>query len=838
MTSNGVSRWEWLEIRGFRAFGSEARRLDLTSNLIVIHAGNSHGKTSLAEAMEWLITGRSSRRDLFGGAKAEYNASLRNAHLPSNDPVWVAASFRDQEGVLHIIRRELVADFAGSAECDSRLTVDGADAPSLTPLGIDADNDALAAPVLLQHTLRHVLATEPKQRATYFKALLALSDLDLLRERVKAQTAALENVPVGVGMAAVQRLLGTQLAETATDLQKLDGDRDELRQATEGIVLAAGATVLGADIMSMQELRGALERAAHERNDRLFPLAELTGVAVPELPEPPDLDAYIDEARRADTVESALLPVLTAVAGTPELADVDHPIDCPVCLTPEALTPERIGEIRDRLRKTDEFTAAGVAAERAIGVFRLQLNEWAATARRSHPAAASWDEARAKEVISAAADLGAHVPALVPPAIARVCELSDSLSAAAHAVTTVDAAGERLLDLVRRRADVPDAAKIDLNAILEALTAYQGRLADDEAINTLRQTVEPILRSRLQSEGIRELLAVAGLVDEIANEQYAALHRESASKRLSRADRALQKAAAAVLDDRFVAMSDAIERWWSTIRPEELVGFAGVKRRASGAVFVNLVAALQSDLHSDVVERDALGVFSDSQLNALGLSTFLARNELVGWPFVFLDDPIPGSDGDHRLNFVQNTLAALLDAGVQVVITTYDPKLAEHAQTLNERHQPITYDLTLTNVVEGTEPAQTSDQFSNYMLQGEDGLNAPTSAGRANSSGAYRRAAERLAKQIIATNRTAAGTPTSVADVEKDANTLGDLIPLVTPFTLTADETGKWRVIPKVLNPGNHDDGAPSSTELKTIRGNLRQFAKAHRAEWGKDFVR
>src|SRR5690606_25571299 len=111
-------------------------------------------------------------------------------------------------------------------------------------------------------------------------------------------------------------------------------------------------------------------------------------------------------------------------------------------------------------------------------------------------------------------------------------------------------------------------------------------------------------------------------------------------------------------------------------------------------------------------------------------------------------------------------------------------------------------------------------------------------AGRRAASGAYRSAAERLAKQIIATNRTAAGTPTSIADVEKEATQLGDLVKLLPPFVLSSDEKGKWLVMPKTLNPGNHDDDAPSTSELKQVRGNLREFAKAHKKKWGKAFVR
>lgn len=830
-------RMEWLEIRGFRAFGSEARRLDFTSQLIVIHAGNSHGKTSLAEAAEWLITGRSSRRDIFGGAKAEYNASLRNAHLPADDPVWVAAGIRDGDGVLRVVRRELTADFVGAADCESRLTVDGADADVDAVFGVNSDNDAMSAPVLLQHTLRYVLSTEPKQRATYFKALLALSDLDLLRSRVKAQATALDAVPAGLGAAPLQRLARTRLAITASSIQALVGDRSVLRRGVEEALLAAGSTVLGVQAPSVQELRTELELASRERNEQLFPLADLTDVALPDLPAAPSLIGYLDEVRRAHTVESSLLPVLTAVAENPQLAGIDDPVDCPVCLAPHTLTPARIVEIREQLRSTADFQSAAGEAERELSVFRTQLSAWRAALQRARPASASWSEDRNAQVATLAAELGSEVASLLPAALTHAQELDVAILRTDEAAVAADVAAARLLDLVRRRADIPSTEVIDLTVLRSSASTYRSVATHDEAVAALRDVVEPILRSKLQSEGTQELLVAVDLIDEIVEERHAVLQRAAASKRLRRADRALQKAVAAVLDARFASMSSAIERWWNTIRPEELVGFAGVKRRASGAVFVNLVGALQSDLQGDAVERDALGVFSDSQLNALGLSTFLARAELVGLPFLFLDDPIPGSDGDHRLTFVQNTLAALLDAGVQVVITTHDPKLAEHAQTLNEQHEPITYDLILSNVAEGAEPSQTSDQFSNYMLQGEDGLNAPTAAGRANASGAYRRAAERLAKQIIATNLTAAGTQTSIADVEKKANVLGDLIPLVLPHVLSPDEGGKWKVIPRVLNPGNHDDGAPSSTELKTVRGNLRQFAKAHRGKWGSKFV-
>jgi hypothetical protein len=123
------------------------------------------------------------------------------------------------------------------------------------------------------------------------------------------------------------------------------------------------------------------------------------------------------------------------------------------------------------------------------------------------------------------------------------------------------------------------------------------------------------------------------------------------------------------------------------------------------------------------VTREALGVYSDSQLNALGLSIFLARTELLGTHVLVLDDPIPGSDPEHRLTFVQNTLGELLHAGVQVVVTTFDGKLADWAfASHGSSSEGISYRLDLIDVIAGPEPSMTADAFSQLMLEAEEEL--------------------------------------------------------------------------------------------------------------------
>jgi hypothetical protein len=57
-------------------------------------------------------------------------------------------------------------------------------------------------------------------------------------------------------------------------------------------------------------------------------------------------------------------------------------------------------------------------------------------------------------------------------------------------------------------------------------------------------------------------------------------------------------------------------------------------------------------------------------------------------------------------------------------------------------------------------------------------------------------------------------------------------VPLVSGYALDNAERGQWRTFAKVLNPGNHDDDVPSTTELKQVRGNLRKINKSHKAHW------
>ncbi len=843
-----------LEIRGFRAFGAEARVLHLDSALVVVHAGNSQGKTSLAESIEFLISGRSSRRELLGGAKAEYNDSLRNAHLPDGDTnVYVQAVVRDPDGVTHQVRRELLTDFGQGAECASRLLLDGLEVQDLQSIGLGLADPPVRAPVLLQHTLRHVLSTEPKQRVGYFKALLSLTDLDRLRDRVKAARGRIETEQPGATLRLLETLSGTAAApgvKNIHDLFKKPLTEATAREAIERILIEAGTAMLAheaseqdgstrpgfgatAGAVTVDELARAVGKLLESQREQSFPLSALAAEG-PLTHSPPALalSTYSAALDASDQHAARLAPVLEALLAVGAYSDLDEAAQCPVCGTEHALTAERVSLLREHLRQTQVVNEAAASAARALADARRDLDELAADAERVLPSVTGWNSDQINRANDMLRELGVD-PALLVSCLAAGQIVSGTVDSLKTAVTTARGSIDEAINVVASRGLLTEEMVDPYSQVTAAVAACAlagNRYAPEAA--ALRDAVDVASRDRLSIRGLSELSHVLERRTELVADLVAEAARQHAMKRIDAAEKALREAAGRVLDDRFEQMSDTITDWWTSIRPEELVGFGGIKRRAGGALYVNLIAALRAEAGGAPVERDALGVYSDSQLNALGLSIFLARSQLLGSCFVVLDDPIPGSDADHRLTFVQNTLGRLLDGGVQVVLTTFDNKLAEWTQANHDWRGLNAYELNLLDVAAGTEATQTSDAFSRFLLEAEENLNSPTPRGRRAACGSYRSADERLAKQIIATGRTLEGKSTSVDDVDTEASVLGSLVPLVNGYALDNAEKGQWRTFATVLNPGNHDDDVPSTTELKQVRGNLRKIAKNHRAHW------
>lgn len=336
-----------------------------------------------------------------------------------------------------------------------------------------------------------------------------------------------------------------------------------------------------------------------------------------------------------------------------------------------------------------------------------------------------------------------------------------------------------------------------------------------------------MLAARSSTSGWSELVELARDRESLLvalDRQHA---KDAATRRLKSAQRKVTTAAKEVVDQRLEVMADEIRKWWSLMRPDELTTFDRLARRGAGNRYLDLTASLVPEIAASGVVRNALAVLSNSQLNALGLATFLARCRLLGSTVIFLDDPVPGSDREHRYTFADKVASELLTSGLQLVVATHDAELARTLQTLHQHAGAGEYSATLVDPRQGTALLRTGDDFERLMLNAQGQMNSPLHENRRAAGNSLRIATERLAKHILVAGRQAADDgQASLADY--DGKNLRDLRPQVIEYCKAPNEPGQWQTLARILNDSDHDADPPQPADLKTCYDMLREIKRRH----------
>ena len=817
-----------LTIKGFRAYGKEVQRLEFDGPIALIYAPNSQGKTSLAEAIEFLLTGKTVRRELLASAKREFAEALRNAHLPDGEDVLIAADIKDAEGQVHRIERRLVRDYTGRDSCQSELEVDEVPADDLTSLGIRLSRPPLQAPVLMPHTLRFVVSAEPQKRTEYFKALLEVSDLEEIRDAIVQAKNYLPEPNSEVSSiyksCRSNPQFGKKLELLETTPLSRSAVESALAEALGQILQGHGSIPEGLEprLSAAKELLG-LQRA------RTFPVNDLVAKREPSWAQKPDIREPLEVFLRAkgvvDKEVARLLRLFEEVLKVPEIAAAKEAVDCPVCETPQALTPERINAIRQKVEANAQFTSYRQKADRILNDLRTVAQNAIREAKDACPSAMSWQEQDLSRHKQALEELIAdRAEAVVPPweevlaglkqARESVQEKANALQAMLDSLRLDDLDEEKLVELGQKVTDLFQyTAQFD-----DALTRYQE--AAEPLLHTLRQEVD----RRAGTEGWQDLIDLCEKRNELLEWLIDLVAYRAFQEEVDEAIREIDQAKAEVLDDKFDELSQEILRWWNLLRPEEFTSFYGVERRGTGRRFIDLKAYLRTAdaAGTQGVLRDVVAVFSDSQLNALGLASFLARTIREGSGFVVLDDPVPATDRGHRAFFINKVLEELVKAQVQVILLTHDEKMRKDVEELYARVGLDSFTIVMNDPAQGAIIKKTRDTLDGKLELAQYYLSCMDTESLKNAARTLRDAAERFCKLMLVHHRRANGED-SAPVTDYDGRTLSWLRPRVEPL-LTRDPShpGKLRVIGQRLNPGNHDDHAPPDGDLRQCLGDLR----------------
>lgn len=263
-----------------------------------------------------------------------------------------------------------------------------------------------------------------------------------------------------------------------------------------------------------------------------------------------------------------------------------------------------------------------------------------------------------------------------------------ALRAAGAELTAAVAAGKALT--AHRPAVLTGPVPIDIQAITQAWSNWQdaGRTAGAaELAHALDAALTPL------TTAVADATARAHRALAHRDEVWAPLARRlgawhdgaaaaAAAKPvldlLTRALQWLTDTSDSLRDQRLAPFADASQHVWQTLRQQSNVDLGPVKLDGKGNF-----RHVALDVSIDGTDGgEALGVMSQGELHALGLSLFLPRATVEQSPFrfVLIDDPVQAMD-PAKVDGLARVLAEVA-VGRQVVVFTHDDRLADAVRRL------------------------------------------------------------------------------------------------------------------------------------------------------------
>lgn len=660
-------------IRGF----NEKQTVDLEGRLVIYAGPNASGKTTIGEAIEWLLYGKTLKR-MKGDqiSKREYEGSYQHTHYHGPGAAFVEAQIVDPAGTPHFIRRELKPDETSS------LTVDGKPSSDLKQFGIGALYDR---PLILQHTLQDFIFMKPKTRYEVLSAMLGLEPLIDFRNAVEtAKTEFMNSLPARAREAQARAaLLLSSLANNAilkpVGVAVQQGKLDEARRHL--VYVGLGRVPPGTkekDVLpALRQARAAKGRAKLDWGrfslspvvapDKHLALAEL-GSLQKHLE---DFERFVHDAfaQVAAAPQEPFEPVVKQFYEVGlKLFDEAHPEKCPFCLA-DTLTTERLSQLRKAVEVVPAARAPLSDARNSLRSLETALSRQWQQVSGLFPALPSEAEIETiKELATAAGG----------PHSAYLSSFDSVETARADADTK-----KRVLDAALKAAQgaitegiSPEGEILTLQSALESYTVCIHSLPG--SVNGYAATyaaLDPFIKNKLASEEDVRFLGI--IIDGL--EQWCNLEilleieriQEELQDLIRQGRRFVEKKQKEILGLR----DQEIRNWYQL-----LSGGADVRYDCIVPGTDNIELRARTFTKAMMAAPN----LSQSQLNCVGLAVYLATATRKGSPFRFIlfDDPIQSMDDEHTEACRKQVIRKLLDEGFQVILLTHMENFADSVERL------------------------------------------------------------------------------------------------------------------------------------------------------------
>lgn len=827
-----------IELQGFRSFGTGTQSFELPTTVAVFWGGNSQGKSSLAEAMEFLLTGQIARRELLASTKEEFSDSLKNVHLGDNVPVSVSAEVLCADGQTRTLKRTLTEDYKRGAQgCTSVIQIDGQTSQQgdiENKLGIKLFPSPLSAPVLAQHTLGYIFSVGPTERASYFRAMLDTQDLEDFRTTLAGLSSRIIP-PTSSAMQNLQVIEESQ--ELATHVAKIRKSQtpDEL----EKHLLANCTALLNSLAITPKEgIAAQVLQIAEElqnRRAKAFPIELFAHGIFSAWSNTADsmdacIESFLAERNKIDEKTRSLIDLFNAALSLHDAEEEHESQDCPLCGTSDGLNSARIALIRQHVQSAESYQSAEKAIKKALQDMETSLSTLSTSMQFVLPMFLREKSAarRAKGFTLARIDTLVNNPSVLQAWTNNMRALARAAGKFRKAISSANTEIEKVKEQLGSWAN-SDTLKAIFQSVVDAQTAFEAaNSAYSQSAQQLSEPLKTAVDLSSKTGGWEELTTLASNPSDLWTAlQAQQLHDEKVNG-LDKALREIDAGNGKVADEKFSDMSEEVKKWWDCLRPDEPSFFDAVQRRSAKArrnvdIKVGLSA---SDDRSNPKFRDAIAVFSQSQLHCLGLSMFLARASQENIGFIIMDDPVLTSDDDFRPNFASTVIECLLANSVQVIVLTQDHKCWTDIGHRWDHKGGSQYQIVRNDPVLGTEIRNLSDRLATMIARAQPFINSQDAEQRKEGAGRIRGAIERFGKELLVRQRKQGGdTLASIADYSgKNFGEYSNSVYVL--LTQDSAHPGKLQSAHRYVTPGAHDDAPPPASQLKIALGDLKRMKK------------
>jgi hypothetical protein len=674
-------RLKSLSICGFRGF-NDAQTLDLSDTMVIFEGPNGSGKTSIGEAVEWLLYGRTLKRtkgdDL---SKREYSGCYKNAHYIGSAPPYVEAELDDRAGKARKILRELKTDET------SVLKVDGSVVQDLKEFGIDHLHDR---PLILQHTLQDFIFMKPKARYEVLSAMMGLEPLIALRTAVEAaKTEFSKRLPQRAVQAQSRRtLLVADMRQepvlvpvvTLIESGRLAAAKQHLGQVAQGLVSPGYADLLQA----LKTVKSSKERAQLD-------WGRLSAAVISSPAEAPVVKLLSRLDARVSKIREHLAAAAAEQQGSQRehepqrrqfyhlglrLLDSVHPEHCPFCAA-DSLTPQRIAALREALAETPEGLAAIQKALAEVRGLTTDLVAQVAEQKKVVPNQPDDAEVRKiRDIAAGAAEAFLESNKALGDQLVICGESIEVLKNLQTAIEGVLSSGE-LPKSSDDLAQVVGRYKAEISVLPAFINGYAANYS----------VLDPAIKAGLASSA-----------DVKKVERTIAALEQWKDVRIAQVCRDVERSFTDLVGD-IRTFTERKQKQVLATRDKEIKNWYAMLNPISDVAYDGMVPGTDNlELRARTYAKTMFAApnLSMSQLNCVGLAIYLACATRKGTPFntLLIDDPVQSMDDEHTEAFKKQVIEKLLDDVFHIILLTHMQLLAGDVEALYRRRGAALYKIS------------------------------------------------------------------------------------------------------------------------------------------------